>query len=174
MNNPNSFFHLTHLPKIPYSYVEEAENLAVYKNDYQPPAGVISPFNMADSSFSNTKFFQNLKENFGLVYCYYIKIEPNIFHDWHYDYNRNCSINFLLTDCESLTLFEKDKTDPSNIVFEVCNYNLYYPTVLKNSTPHCIINYSQKKRYLLSISFPKQHVFDDVKEFMLSYTTDNY
>lgn len=174
MNNPQSFFHLTHLPKIPYSYVEEAEHSAVYKNDYQPLSGQITPFCMADSSFSNTKFFQTLKENFGAVYCYYIKIEPNVFHNWHSDYNRNCSINFLLTDCASLTLFEKDKTDPSNIVFERCDYNLYYPTVLKNSTPHCIINYSQERRYLLSISFPKQYVFADVKEFMINTQVGYY
>jgi hypothetical protein len=169
----NFFYHLKHLPQLDLDFLLDIEN-AEFSGDYQPLNGKRVNFNMADSQFSQTSFFAMLQEKFGAVYCYYTKMPPCTTHKWHSDINRNCAINFLLTDCDSLTLFESYKINDYNVGFEVCNYTVYQPTLFNTTIPHMIINHSDQIRYLLSVSIPRPHTFLEIKDFLINYHCDHY
>jgi hypothetical protein len=125
----------------------------------------------APTSFEQSKFMDDLRKEFKDVRTNYLKFDPMTCYDWHVDAARNCSINFLLNDVpESLTLF-REYIEDSRHWYNIkrLKYNLYQPTLLNVKEQHCVINYSQETRYVLTIGFTLDVSYMNVKRFLMFY-----
>lgn len=159
------------------SYVNEGLN-ALYP-EIPPPElqGKLTPRSiMTLSSFEDTPFCKDLKQKFGEVTARYYKFSALSVYDWHRDVARKCGINFLLNDVvETTTLFRNNTDKISRLQFPVtkCVYKLYTPMLFNTNVDHCVINYSNHDRFILTVTFPNDVTFEIAKEFLTTYDSIN-
>lgn len=96
----------------------------------------------------------------------------------HVDAQRKAALNFPIDNTEhSHTIFYEYQEDPvfvydaENVynliksqVKEIYRFSLTTPTLINNSIPHCVINYSDKDRVILSWSIDNRYTFNDIKK----------
>ena len=169
------FFHLNHFPDLEKEICQAGIN-AVYPTESPPetpeehrPRSIVSP-----SRFFKTKFCQDLSKEFGEIRTNFIKNGPMTVYDWHRDLDRKVAINFLLAEApNSLTLF-RDKeygVDRMRYNIEVCSYTPRKPVIFNTTIQHTVINYNDQPRFILSLIFPMEVNYFDVKNFLVSYPT---
>lgn len=122
------------------------------------------------SSFIKTKFAQDLTRNLGTIKCRYMYNRPWTMYDWHQDLaGHESSINFLLTDTpEARTLHRFPSDCRLNYHIELLNYKLYRPVLFNAKIDHCIINTTNKDRYILSVLMLDSS-YETAKEYLNSY-----
>ena len=127
------------------------------------------------SEFYKTRLCYDLFKAFGDIKTEYFKNDPMSYYDWHLDIKRNCGINFLLNDIpNALTLYMHEGAIRLNGTIENVTPKLYRPVLLDTTVRHCVINYSNQTRYILSIGLHDPAVkFADVKEFLEKYPVSN-
>jgi len=178
------YLHLEHLPPLGYEYVNEALNAtyAVTKPSTEMP-DVVHKQNRwigsenAPSTFYKTKFCKDLEAEFGNIETYYVRFNTMSLYDWHTDIQRQCGINFLIQPVsDALTLFRYAELSDHTLMYhlEKLEYVARMPVLFNPTVEHCVINLSNKPRYLLSVSFPRTITFYHVREFLKNYTTDAY
>jgi hypothetical protein len=125
----------------------------------------------APSNLKQTRLCYDLFKEFGEVKTEYFKNEPMSYYDWHADIKRNCGINFLLNDVgNALTLYLTEGSIRLNGTIENVVPKLYRPVLLDTTVRHCVINYSNETRYILSIGLHDPDVkFADVQKFLEHY-----
>jgi hypothetical protein len=130
----------------------------------------------APSDLYKTKLCYDLWKEFGHLRTEYFKNEPMSYYDLHQDIKRNCGINFLLNDVpDALTLYMTEGAIRLNGDIENVRPKLYRPVLLDTTVRHCVINYSNETRYILSIGLHDADVkFADVQKFLEHYpVSDN-
>lgn len=208
--NPETHYHLDHLPTIDQCFVEEAHN-AVYSwpsIDYTHDMPITSTNNFgnirnhgipiptpttthrgmsaegerhsqatrtisATSSFDKTKFAQDLVSTLGAIKCRYLYNSPWSLYDWHQDLGRHHScINFLLTDTPGARTIHKFPMDCRlNYQVELTEYKLYQPVLFNAKIDHCVINLTDKHRYILSVLL-FDCSYNTAKEYLKNYNLD--
>jgi hypothetical protein len=167
--NKEFYYKASHIQVVDEQLLEEAKAAnyssgVVEKNTGKTPSTV-----QATTSFENSKFIADLRKEFKSVRTHYLKFDPMTCYDWHTDIARNCSINFLLNDPEdSLTLFREYLFGINYKIIRL-KYDLFQPTLLNVKAPHCVINYSQETRYVLTVGFTLDVSYMDVKRFLMFY-----
>lgn len=112
------------------------------------------------------KFFLNLHK-FSSFKCGIIKLEPNTFYNWHTDARRKVSVNMLLGQTHSHTLFCLNFGDILG-KFEEIKYEPNTCYLFNNTIHHTVINFDNP-RYLFSLEFDNKNidfneVFNKIKE----------
>jgi len=148
-------------PEIPKE--ETAESLAI--------TSIVSR-----SRFFQTKFCQDLAKEFGPIKTHYFKNNPMTTYDWHRDLGRKVSLNFLLREApNSLVLYRNKEYGIDRIRYDIkiCNYVPKRPVLLNTTIQHTVINYNDQPRFILSLGFPIEAEYQEVKKFLLSYPVFN-
>ena len=126
------------------------------------------------SSFNDTKFIQDLRSNLGSVQARYLYNSPWSMYDWHQDLDRHEScINFVLTDTPDAKTVHRFPMDSRlNFFITTVNYKLYKPVLFNVKIDHCVFNFTDKHRYVLSVL-----IFDSsyktAKDFLINYQPDS-
>ncbi len=173
------FYHLNHYPDLPEEISQAGMN-AVYPVEPPPetpeehrPRSIVSR-----SRFFQSPFCQELSKEFGEIKTNFIKNNPMTTYDWHRDIDRKVAINFLLAEApNSLTLF-RDKeygVDRMRYNIDVCTYTPRKPVIFNTTIQHTVINYNDRPRFILSLIFPLDVTFVEVRDYLLSKPTpDRY
>jgi hypothetical protein len=173
MISDNCFCPLIHLPLLDQATVSEAFGATYIDPKKDTAENRIAQTIKADTTFINTKFCKDLSLKFGKVTAKYMRFDPLSYYDWHTDLNRGCAINFLLNLVpDTVTLFGS-REDRINLDIIPVPYVLYQPTLFNTKISHCVINYSQQTRYIMTIGIHEPS-FADAKKFLLDYNTDKY
>lgn len=144
-------------PEIPEE--ETAESLAI--------TSIVSP-----CRFYKTKFCQDLSKEFGPIKTHFFKNYPMTVYDWHRDLNRRVSLNFLLRESpNSLVLYRNKEYGIDRIRYniKVCSYLPKRPVLLNTTIQHTVINYNDQPRFILSLGFPIEAEYQEVKKFLMYY-----
>lgn len=149
---------LPNFPVLPQKYYEEAETA---KFDIQFRPNVMAAY----SSFEETNFSKMIDKELGVTpWCRYHLMPPKTMYDWHRDQGgRMCAFNFIIKSVpEGYCFFgklkdmqtEEDHTDDMVFFYDIDSvvYLPGKPTLLDVSKRHCIINASNQRRIILSIS----------------------
>ena len=165
------FYHVDHFPPIPMEFVTPVFNVEWLYPGAETSAEKTIRIVHAPSDFKKTRLCYDLFKAFGELKTEYFKNEPMSYYDWHMDIKRNCGINFLLNDVgNALTLYMHSGDIRLNGTIENVIPKLYRPVLLDTTVRHCVINYSNQTRYLLSIGLHDPDVkFADVQEFLKRY-----
>ena len=78
---------------------------------------------------------------------------------WHKDANNGCSINCVLKDYKSLTIFTDIESYTNNLEIKSIVTLSYEPNrwyVFNSQMPHAIINYGDEDRYTVVLSFNRE------------------
>ena len=171
----NAFYHLPNLPELDDKYVT-----AAFSADYILPEPEVNGIRTTRSiwcysPFSETKFFKDLQSHVGEPFtAMYYRFDPMTVYDWHTDRDRECSINFVLSNNEkSLTLFRESTNNRNVFNIRVCDYILHCPILFNTRVPHTVINNNTSPRYILTVSSETASL-DAVKDFVFNYQTDSY
>jgi hypothetical protein len=168
-----SFF--PHLPDLPQHYADEAVKLAEYTTYHVVPvSGIKVNTTQAKTSFENTNFIKNLREKFGHARTHYLRVDGMHSYDWHVDSARCAGIIFLLNDVGNAVTLFKEQIDERNSRIVKVPYTLLQPTLLDVTKSHCVINLSDQPRYALTVGFDLGVSYQQVKEFLTNYSTQQY
>ena len=165
------FYHVDHFPPLPMEFVTPVFTADwIYPGEEVPGEKTIRIVH-APSKLKQTRLCYDLYRAFGEVAAEYFKNEPMSYYDWHADIKRNCGINFLLNDVgNALTLYMTEGDVRLNGTIVNVVPKLYRPVLLDTTVRHCVLNYSNETRYLVSIGLHDPAVkFADVKEFLDKY-----
>lgn len=123
------------------------------------------------STFEETNFAKDLVKNLGSVKSLYFYNSPWSLYDWHQDsFGHTCSINFLLTDTPGArTLYKFPLDIRLNFKVDVLEYKLYRPVLFNSLIDHCVINMTDKHRYMLSVLLVDT-TYSEAKKFLSGYT----
>ena len=93
------------------------------------------------------------------------RFRPNVSYNWHYDKIRNASINMLIDGFDSFCAFGEIDLGRkySNIKRLQHEPNCYY--LLNVKKMHCVFNFSQKMRYIISIGIPQIRYVEALEYF---------
>jgi len=171
----NSFYHLPHLPTLDSKYVTEAINAEYILPEPEVNGIHTSRATWAHSSFAETKFFQDLSTTINKPFtALYYRFPAMSTYNWHTDRDRNCSINFLLTDNPNyLTVFREPTNNRIIYNIRVCDYTPLQPVLFNTQVTHSVTNYSNQERYILTVASETASL-DEVKEFLFAYQTNSY
>ena len=168
-----SFF--PHLPNLSDQYVKEAINLSQFSTYHVVPGTNITVnTTQAKTSFENTQFIADLKHEFGSVRTHYLRVDGMHSYDWHTDSARRAAILFLLNDVGSAFTLFKEEIDNRNSRLVKVPYTLLRPTLLDVTVPHCVINLSDTPRYALTVGFDFSVTYNQLREFLNQYSTNQY
>ena len=181
---PINYMYFEHLPLLNNKYVQEAKS-SEYTSQWKVGDKEITVnTKQAHTSFENTKFMKDLTAKFGSTRCHYIKTDPMTCYDWHVDSARDCGIIFLLnevTDAVTLYRMEIPGVNYNIEPLKGVSYNIervIYPlrrlVLINTKTPHSLVNFSNEARYVLTVGFNNGILFDDVANFLNTYTTNQY
>jgi hypothetical protein len=168
---PNCFYHLNHYPDLPAELVQIGIDAAY---PIEPPPETPEE-NRPRSIFCRSRFYQapfcqDLIKEFGEIKTNFLKNNPMTTYDWHRDIDRKVAINFLLVEApNSLTLF-RDKeygVDRMRYNIDVCTYTPRKPVIFNTTIQHTVINYNDQPRFILSLIFPLDVTFVDVRDYLL-------
>ena len=173
LNDCYSFF--PHLPDLPQHYADEAIKSAEYTTYHVVPgSGIKVNTTQAKTSFENTNFIKDLREKFGHARTHYLRVDGMHSYDWHVDSARCAGIIFLLNDVGNAVTLFKEQIDERNSRIVKVPYTLLRPTLLDVTNSHCVINLSDQPRYALTVGFNLDVSYQQVKEFLTDYSTQQY
>jgi hypothetical protein len=117
----------------------------------------------------NDILLKSLKEKYwGSLKLY--QFPSHTFYPWHKDAEIGCSLNLIMQDYRSITLFKSDtnRTDILQDIIELkYEKNVWY--VFNSQLEHAVVNLDERDRILLTITFPKTVKYQD----LLSYVKNN-
>jgi hypothetical protein len=131
------------------------------------------PYQTVASNFpyhmiNHDPFLRTIPKKFFPVLRLY-KFPATSIYNWHRDSFIGCSLNMVLEDYNSFTLFNKQNEEPS-IVDETIElkYEKQKWYLFNSQEMHLVANTGNVDRYLVSVSFPKiiqyKQVFDYFKQ----------
>lgn len=110
-------------------------------------------------------FLNQLRNSFVNSYLNIYKIPPKTFYHWHTDSGSKCSVNMVLKDYKSHTIFSdsgpyENRTYDNNITelqYEPLSWYLF-----NTQYRHCVINLDETPRYLMTFRFPQNITYHDL------------
>jgi hypothetical protein len=167
------FFQLNNFPDLEDLVCEAGIN-AVFPNlpKEETPENHVPQSIGSRSRFFKTKFCQDLSQQFGEIKTNFIKNGPMSTYDWHRDIDRKVAINFLLRPAPNSLVLFRDKeygVDRMRYNIKACEYTPKKPVIFNTTIQHTVINYNDQPRYILSLIFPMEVTYFDVKDFLTSY-----
>jgi hypothetical protein len=166
---PNCHATISDFSILPDSMIQEGLT-GTYRKHQSPYS-----FSANASQMKSSKFYQLLGNMFGELNVDYLKNEPNSLYDWHVDYNRSCSINWVIqTNTKAVTFFRTNYVKPFFWDLEEVKYELFKPTVLDTTKSHCVINNSNEERIILSLSIFKKNAYTEVVEYLQNLSIKDY
>lgn len=122
------------------------------------------------SNFFETKFCQDLQKNLGKIGTRYLYNPPWSLYDWHQDLGgHECAINFLLADTPGAITLHRFPTDCLlNYKVSEMKYKLYRPVLMKSKVDHCIVNLTDRHRYVLTVVLLETK-YDVAKKYLMNY-----
>ena len=122
------------------------------------------------TNFENTPFGQDLQKGLGKIGSRFLYNPPWGLYDWHQDLGgHECAINYLLSESDGAITLHRFPTDCKlNYQVVEMKYKLYYPVLMKSTIDHCIINLTNKPRYIMTIVL-LETTYDEAKEWLLKY-----
>lgn len=123
-----------------------------------------------ETDFQDTKFGQDIQKALGKITSRFLYNSPWGLYDWHQDLGgHKCSINFLLNESPgAITLHRFPTVCKLNYFVVEMKYKLYKPILMKSTLDHCIINLTDKPRYIMTIPLLEVD-YDEAKEWLLKY-----
>jgi hypothetical protein len=107
--------------------------------------------------------------------CLY-KIPANTSYNWHKDKSIGVSLNMVLTEYKCHTIFSTGHFEYMNATnFPILDNIIelkYEPKkwfLFNSQIRHSVMNLDHRDRYLLTIIFSKEHSYDELKKFLISY-----
>lgn len=172
------FIYMKNLPKLPQMYVDDILTRNTSENYGFLPEGRANRTPIMDKSclFQNTKFIADCEKQFGYCGATILKFDPLSVLDWHSDYPRKCGVNFLVKSVgnKAHTLIREHREGWNYNMLEI-QYVLGEPILINTTLEHTAYNYHPTEtRLVLSISFGKRPLYNDVKEYLLNYKTVDY
>jgi hypothetical protein len=173
---PENFFNFTNIPTLCSTVIKEALTAEYKIIEYPNVIRAEAPV------FKQTDFFKKFVQTFGKSNACYLKNYPMMLYDWHTDGKRINAINWLIKagpkaatfhrDSYEHELLNKNRIDNNlNILFwkliEV-KYTQYQPTLIRTDVHHCVVNYDNEERIILSLSTVDQYSYNDIKDYLLS------
>jgi len=169
------FFSFTNIPALTSDVIQEAftTEYFLFKDPHVLRA-------KADT-FKKTNFYKKFSEHFGESHVGYLKNFPMMLYDWHIDIRRSCAINWVIksgpraatfhrdmynNDCLTKDRLEKDIKPLFWNLTEV-EYKQYFPTLVRTSIEHCVVNNDPEERIVLSLT-PKNGSYEEIKDFLLN------
>jgi hypothetical protein len=166
---PNCHTLIADFSILPDPMIQEA--LTGNYKKHQTPYSFAANANQMKAS----NFYKKLEDSFGEINVDYLKNEPNSLYDWHVDYNRSCSINWVIqTNPKAVTLFRTNHLKPFFWDIEEVQYELYKPTVLDTTKSHCVINNYFEERIILSLSIFKKNAYNEVVNYLQNLSPKDY
>ena len=127
--------------------------------------------------FKETKFGKDMQAALGKINSRYLYTAPWSLYDWHQDLGEHtCAVNFLLTDVPGSKTLHRFPTDCKlNYKVVPMEYKLYRPVLMKSKIDHCIINLTDKHRYVLTVVL-LETTYMVSKDWLINYKidTDSY
>jgi hypothetical protein len=113
-------------------------------------------------------FLKSLKNKFdGTLRLY--KFSRNSCYNWHKDAAIGCSLNLVMEDYHSFTLFDLDeKLSITNSIIEV-KYEKNFWFLFNSQIKHMIINLDDRDRILLTMTFPRDVRYQDLLSYYKNY-----
>ena len=89
-------------------------------------------------------------------------------YNWHRDVEMGCSMNLVMEDYDSHTLFNPtDKKETIDNVVELkYEKNKWY--LFNSQILHSVVNVDPRNRFLLTITFPKHVQYQEILDFLTS------
>lgn len=171
----NCYAFFSHLPDLDPFYAEEAKNSKSFSTYHVVPvSGIRVNTTQAPTSFETTQFMQDLRSEFGHARTHYLRVDGMHSYDWHTDSARKAAILFLLNDVGTAFTLFREKIDERNSRLIKVPYKIFRPTLLDVTVSHTVINLSDQPRYALTVGFDLDVTFQQVKEFLEQYRTEQY
>lgn len=177
------YCNISHLPPLPDYVIDEALN-AQYDITFIP-----NVIQAKSKLFDQTDFMKNLRKAFpeSEVKNTYLKNEPQSIYDWHIDYKRSCSINWVIKTNPRAVTMHKEFYDNDmlyhhriwrglQVLFwkaEEVHYEMYKPTVLRVDVPHAVINLAYEDRIILCVTV-REASYEQLKEYMMGLNIKQY
>jgi hypothetical protein len=94
------------------------------------------------------------------------KMDPYMEYHWHTDAARSCTINMLIDDYDSRTMFSSSPRFSEIMEITELRYRPSTMYLLDVTKLHSVINFNNE-RYLLSLTFPQSCTFEQVRDFCI-------
>lgn len=122
------------------------------------------------TDFYKTKFGQDLQKGLGKIGSRFLYNPPWGLYDWHQDLGgHECAINYLLSDSTNAITLHRFPTDCKlNYRVVEMKYKLHRPVLMKSTIDHCIINLTDKPRYIMTIVL-LDTTYEEAKKWLLNY-----
>lgn len=164
------FYNLNQYPELPEEVALAGIN-AVYP---EPPAETPEEQRPRSifyrSRFNQSTWCQQLISEFGEIKTNFIRNNPMTTYDWHRDMDRLVAINFLLRDAPNgLSIFRDKEYGVDRMRYNIknCVYTVRKPMIFNTTIQHCVINLSDQPRFILSLIFPLDVTYFDVRDYLL-------
>jgi hypothetical protein len=115
----------------------------------------------------NDPFLSSIPKKFHPTLRLY-KFPARSVYNWHIDAVIGCSLNMVLDDYESVTLFKKEEDKKINIIDQTVElkYQKEKWYVFNSQATHMVANIGAVDRYLLSVSFPKMIKYNELIDYI--------
>jgi len=122
--------------------------------------------NFSQHFIDKDNFLRSLQEHFRETHLHLYKFPSMTFYTWHKDKNVGCSLNMVLDDYNSKTIFMPDPGKKLlNDIVEL-KYQKYKWYLFNSQITHSVINLDTRDRILLTLTFPLKTKFCQVKSFI--------
>lgn len=169
------YTHLPHLPRVSRATADRCTTAV-----YNAPTKLdllnkkVNTFTY-DPGLNETKFVNDLRQEFGLTEAMCMSFPPKTIYDWHTDFFVRVRINYVLNDVgHAYTLF-REQSGSNDIIYNIdeCKYTAGFATLFNSRVQHCVINNSDQTRYLLSFRiFDNNISYEQVEKFLINYNSD--
>jgi hypothetical protein len=122
------------------------------------------------TDFQKTPFGQDLQKGLGEIGSRFLYNPPMSLYDWHQDLGgHECAINYLLNESDGAITLHRFPTDCKlNYKVVEMKYKLHCPVLMKSTVDHCIINLTNKPRYIMTIVL-LETTYEEAKKWLLNY-----
>jgi hypothetical protein len=163
--NDDLFYEINSTP----DYLEEVRNFS------KTAEWTWVPFMNISINFQNTLgkkisksdiFLSNLQTKFSGTLRLYMFPRMTVYN-WHRDSAMGCSLNLVMEDYNSSSLFTRSNQSILNEVIQLpYKKNTWY--LFNSQILHSVVNLDQKDRILLTFTFPKNVSYDEVLSYIKS------
>ena len=172
------FYYMKNLPKLPQIYIDDILSREKSEYGYLPASRENrTPIIDQNCLFQNSKFIRDCSDALGgFTGATILRFDPNTVLDWHSDFPRQCGMNFLITEVDGMAhTFIREQIEGWNYKMLEIKYSIGEPILINTSLYHTTYNFHPTKtRLVLTITFGKDTLYKQVKDFLSSYQTVDY
>lgn len=172
------FCYMTHLPKLPQIYIDDMLRRQHSEYWQLPPERDNRTYIIdLDCMFQQTKFVKDCADALGgFTGATILRFDANTLLDWHRDDPRKCGMNFLLNEVDGMShTLIRENIEGWNYRIREIKYNIGEPILIDTTFEHTTYNFHPTKtRYVLTLTFGRDTMYQQVKDFLSTYKTVDY